>query len=325
MSKVELLHNIIESLRAVTAQEDKLAILKRYEKENLLRRIIHYGYNPWVDFKMQDFKPKHMGKKFGMGIAKFMHILDDIVANKLDQREAEFACRMAFIHIQDQEAHIMLDLLNGTFDVGLTIETINSVWPNLILAYPLRAVKSGTHKNYTQFPAGVQPVSRGLRVNIIINDGVGEIRNSKGEVLSQWSSLVDQFVILAQGQNTVFDGHAVVADGTNIVETNNEAVLAADLTNIRFMIWDVIRYDGFIQGKDTRIGYNWRYNGIEHMMMLAAGKIENPIYDVVRAELVGSQEQLDATVEKHNGQCIIKSLAGTWAHGESAEEIICGL
>ena len=44
MSKVELLHNIIESLRAVTAQEDKLAILKRYEKENLLRRIIPVSY-----------------------------------------------------------------------------------------------------------------------------------------------------------------------------------------------------------------------------------------------------------------------------------------
>lgn len=325
MSKTELLHTIIENLRAATAQEDKLAILKRYEKENLLRRIIHYGYNPWIDFKMKDFKPKHMGKQFGMGISRFMHILDDIVANKLDQREAEFACRMAFIHIQDQEAHILLDLLNGTFDVGLTIESINSVWPNLILAYPLRRAKPGTHENYSQFPAGVQPISRGLRVNIIVKDGAAEFRHSNGAVIAGWEQHAHQFVTLAQGQNTVFDGHAVVADGIKIVATDNDAVLAADTANIRFMLWDVIRYDGFVQGKDTRIGYNWRHNGIEHMMILAVGKVENPVYDIVRAELVGSQEQLDATVAAHNGQCVIKALAGTWAHGESDEEIICGL
>ena len=113
-----------------------------------------------------------------------------------------------------------------------------------------------------------------------------------------WNMYDEQFINLAQGNNTVFDGHAVIAKGTQIAETDNQAVLEADAKDVKFILWDVIRFDGFTKGEDTRVGYNWRPNGIEHMQILAIDKNKNPCYDLLRADLVGSQEQLEMSVKK---------------------------
>ena len=41
------------------------------------------------------------------------------------------------------------------------------------------------------------------------------------------------------------------------------------------MLFDSIRYDGFVEGKDNRLDKSC-YNGIEHMVMLA--KVEDPCF-----------------------------------------------
>jgi hypothetical protein len=181
----------------------------------------------------------------------------------------------------------------------------------------------GKQTTFESYPAAVQPISRGLRVNVIIHKDTVTYKNKLGEDITGWEMYDEQFMNLAQGQSTVFDGHAMEVNGTEIVETDNKKVLEADAENIRFVFWDVIRYDGFINGEDTRIGYNWRYNGIEHMILLAMDKNTTPCYDTVKADLVGSNEQLELTVQKYKSKCVIKSLDGTWTHGTDPTQLIC--
>ena len=325
MSKIALLSSFVTNVQLSNKQQAKYDILKKYQKESSIQKIIEIAYNPWLNFGMQEFEPKHMGKKFGMGLPRFMHIIEDIISKKFDKKEAEFACRMAFMHMNDMDAPVFLLILNQTMaeTLGLEISTINKVWPGLITSYPIRCATVGTVDNYDKFPAAVQPVSRGLRVNIIVNDEKVSYRLKSGEEIENFTIHNDDFIKLSQGQNTMYDGHAVVIDEkNNVVSTENQEVLDSDPSNVRFMLWDAVRYDGFVLGKDSRIGYNWRYNGIEHMMMLALDKVENPCYDLVRAELVGSQEQLDSTVSKHKQGCVIKCLEGTWSQGQTEDEII---
>jgi hypothetical protein len=315
MSKVNLIPNIVDSLQATQSQE------KKYEKETLFKRIVLFAYNPWINFKLQHFVPKHMGKKFGMGMSRFMHMFDEIIEGQLDPKDAEFGFNMAFLHINLEEASILLGIINQSLDLGLEIETINKVWPDSISSYPLRTAKVESYKNFDKFPASIQTVSKGLRINIIISDNTVQYRQKDGSVIEGWDHWNEQFINLAQGQNTVFDGHAVIAKDNKISETDNAKVLEADVEDIRFIFWDVIRYDGFIVGKDTRIGYNWRYNGLEHMMMLAYAKNPQPCYDILKAEMVGSKEQLDTAIKNYS-KAVIKSLEDTWTTGESDGEII---
>jgi hypothetical protein len=321
MSKVNLIPQIVESLQATQSQERKLEIVKKYEKESLFKRIVLFSYNPWINYKLQHFVPKHMGKKFGFGMSKFMHMFEEIIEGQLDPKDAEFGFNMAFLHVNTEEAPILLGIVNQSLDLGLDIETINTVWPGSISEYPIRIAKPGTYKTFDKFPASLQTVSKGLRVNIIIRDNTVQYRQKDGTVIEEWTHWDEQFINLAQGQGTVFDGHAVVAKNNKISETDNTKVLEADVEDIRFIFWDVIRYDGFIKGKDTRIGYNWRYNGLEHMMMLAYAKNPQPCYDILKAEMIGSSEQLSTAIKNYS-KAVIKSLDDTWAHGESDDEII---
>lgn len=324
MSKTGLIFSIVQSIHKEQAQEEKRQILLKYQKEATFKRILEVCYNPWINLKMEDFVPKYLGKDFGMGISRFLHIVDDIIAKKLNQKEADFAARMAFMHINKTEAPVLLQILNGTLAdyMGLEIDTINSVFDNLIMDYPLREIKENTIENYQNFPASIQPLIRGLRTNIIVHDKSVQYKGKNGNDFD-FSIHNDQFLTLAQGQGTVFDGHAVlVDDSNNIISVAEDEILDADPKDVRFLIWDAIRYDGFIAGKDTRIGYNWRYNGIEHMILLALDKVENPVYDVVKAELVGSQEQLEQSVTKFKDGCVIKQLDGTWSQGVTDQEFI---
>ena len=323
MSKVHLLSKLLTQVKAYNSQEEKFELLFTYRKEPIFKRIITIAYNPWINFGMQDFAPKRMGKEFGMGIVKFLHILTDISDEKYTDKEKQFSCQMALTHIDENEAELMVSLLRQELDLGLELETINRVWPGLIMIYPISMPTVGKQTTFESYPAAVQPISRGLRVNVIIHKDTVTYKNKLGEDITGWEMYDEQFMNLAQGQSTVFDGHAMEVNGTEIVETDNKKVLEADAENIRFVFWDVIRYDGFINGEDTRIGYNWRYNGIEHMILLAMDKNTTPCYDTVKADLVGSNEQLELTVQKYKSKCVIKSLAGTWTHGTDPTQLIC--
>ena len=325
MSKSGLISSVMHSLHSTVSQEDKMQILNKYHKETSIKKIIGIAYNPWLDFGLQDFTPKHLGKKFGMGIGFFMHIIEDITQGKLDAKEAEFACRMAFMHINTEDAEVFLKLINQNLGqyLNLDVHTINSVWNELVMTYPLRQAQIKPIDNFDGFPASVQELSRGLRINIIVSEDGVSFRLKDGNEIDNFDIYKDQFLTLAQGQGTVFDGHAVVTDNNKIIATDNDSVLEADPESIRFLLWDAIRYDGFINGEDTRIGYNWRYNGIEHMMLLALDKVENPCYDIIKAELVGSKDQLQATIDKHKKGCVVKSLDSIWKHGIADNEIIC--
>lgn len=324
MSRTGLISSIIKQVASYNSQDSKLEVLQKYCNEKTLKRIVELAYNPWLDFKLQSFTPKYMGKEFGMGIARFLHIFDDIIQGKLEDNEASFAWRMAFMHVQNLEAEPLLMLVNQTLDkhLDLEIETINTVWPNLILPYPIRQAQPGSITGFDKFPASIQHISKGLRVNVIVKDKKVDIRTKDGIVVPGWETFHEQFLILAQGQDTVLDGHAMVVDSGTITDTDNQQVLDADPTKIKFTFWDAIRYDGFVDGKDTRIGYNWRYNGLEHMMMLSAANVTNPCYAMLRAEMVGSMEQLENTIKGYKNGYVLKELSGTWEQGPTLNEII---
>ena len=57
------------------------------------------------------------------------------------------------------------------------------------------------------------------------------------------------------------------------------------------------------------------------MMMLAYAKNQEPCYDILKAEMVGSKEQLEATVKNYS-KAVIKSLDNTWSNGSTLNEII---
>lgn len=322
MSRVNLIRSIFDQIKQAPTQQEKLAVLKKYNKESLFKRIIFLAYNPMIQFDMDDFNTSSKGRDGGMGISKFMHILDDIIKNNLSKEEAVFACKIALTHINDIEADIFLGILKKDLDLGLEIETINDAYDDMIPGYPLQQV--GTFdpmRSKFTFPAVAQQVSHGMRVNIVVKGNVCQFRNKQGEIFHEFDKFGEQFKTLAQQGSIVFDGHAVKINEKNEpVEATDEEILETDLDYVRFILWDSIRFDGFVEGKDTRIGYNWRFNGLEHMMFLAADKNSDPVYGLPAQTIVNNVSEAVQISKKY--PIILKDFSGTWRTGVTSHEVL---
>lgn len=325
MGKYVGIREIVDKLKSAKTQAEKREILEYYSYETLLKRVLHFTYNPLITFDMDDWNPKNKGIDYGIGMSKFMHVPDDIQQGKFTQEEAVFACEVALMRIAETEADIFIGMLKKDIGVDLDIATINSVWHNLILEYPIQESSNFSEEKLQsfEFPCVAQKMSTGLRVNIVVRSNSVEFRNKHGEILHNFDMYVEQFSNLAQNGNIVFDGHAVVVDDNmNIIGTDDLVVLAAKPENIRFILWDTIRYDGFVQGKDTRIGYNWRYNGLEHMMFLAIDKNPLPCYRASESKVISKIEEAFQYAKQIKNPIVLKNLSGTWRNGPTVEELI---
>jgi len=326
MSRTTIFESVINKLLAAKTQEEKRAVLEYYSYETLLQRVLRYLYSPLITFNMDDWKPKFAGKFHGMGMSKFMHVPEDIFQGKFTQEEAEFACNVALQNMNEKEVSTFVAMLKKDEDhFGVSIELINSVWPGLILEYPCQEACEYSAESFSSFdvPFVAQRMYKGLRVNIIVRGNSVEFRDKTGKILHNFDLYVEQFSNLAQNGSTAFDGHAVVVnDDMKIVSTDDDVVLAAKPENIRFILWDAIRYDGFVEGKDNRIGYNWRFNGLEHMMFLAVDKNPTPCYRAAEHKMVGTVEEAEAYAKEIKNPIVIKNLSGTWANGKTKNELI---
>jgi|TARA_R110002074_G_scaffold166722_15_gene327534 hypothetical protein len=325
MSRPGLTSRIANSLSEASDQESKYIILQKYRQDRLIKRIVNFGYNPLVQFGMESFKPNYAGIPHGLGISKFLHILDEILAGKLDESSATFATNLALSHISDDESDILIQLLHKNLNWGLETETINRVWPDLIKNYPLQTPAKYTKTNYKKFeyPVAAQKISHGMRINIVVIHDDVTFRNKHGVLMPQFDVHAAQFRALAQNQRTVFDGHAVLIDAdNNEVAALDEQILNSHPNNVRFILWDSIRYDGFADGKDTRIGYNWRFNGLEHMMFLAFDKNPNPVYGLPVHAVIKHASEVTTFSQDNDCDCIIKNLPGIWHSGETKDELI---
>lgn len=325
MSKKALMRAIGDSLTEAPTQEEKLTILSKYEKEPLLESIVKYAYNPLIQFDMDDWTPAKDGKMHGMGIPKFLHLFEDIANKKFDHDEAIFSCNLAVTHMDEQQVPIFVGVMKKNLQWGLTAETINKVWDGLIADYPVQHPTEYSDESIKEiaFPCVAQQFVDGYRINIIVRDSHVDFKDSTGSPVHYFDSFKEQFITLTQNGTTVFDGCAVVVDDNrNVVGTDLEDIETADPKYIRFFLWDSVRYDGWIECKDTRIGYNWRFNGIEHMMFLAADKNTSPCYALPSTEVVGDFEQAKAFAERNNWDIVLKDFAGTWRAGITPHEIV---
>ena len=325
MNRIAKVRRFSNALHNASTQPEKLLVLEKYKKDSLIQLLVTFAYNPMMQFDMKDWVPSKTGKTHGMGIPKFVHLYEEILNNKYTLSEAKFACNLAVTHMNEEEVPIFVAIMKNDCDWGLELDTINNVWETLISAYPVQHSSEYSEesiKNIT-FPCVAQQIVDGVRLNIIVRNEVVEFRNELGELMHEFDEYGDQFKILTQNGTTVFDGCAVVVDDKlNVIGTTLDDIRAANIADIKFFLWDSVRYDGFVEYEDTRIGYNWRFNGIEHMMFLAADRNTTPCYTMPHTEVVADIDGVHKMIAATNFNVVVKDFAGTWRNGITPYEVV---
>lgn len=320
---------VFENIKNANSPDEIKSALVASGPDPLIQKILFYTFSPLVEFNLSDWEPNDNGTDGGSGISKFMHVPNDIFENRFTEEESYIAANLVSSHISDEEHYIFVGMLKKHIDLGVDndtmIDIINDVWPGTIQRYPLRKAGKLDEQIIESFskPLVAQEMTRGLRVNVAVRGKTVTYKLGDGTPIEGWHIWDDQFRTLMQEGNTVLDGHAQVVDENNIVvETDNDAVLAADPASIRFVFWDAIRYDGFIEGEDTRIGYNWRFNGLEHMMLIAAGNVTLPCYRASEFIVVKNLKQARKWSITNDFDFVIKNLNATWKTGTTDQEML---
>ena len=325
MAHIPMIRYIADRLKEAETQQEKQSILERYDSDTLFQRILYYTYHPMIIFGLDDYQPKlPLEKEDGMGVSKFMHIPEDLAENKLDSDEARFACNLVFGHINEYEAEIFLGMLKKDIGVGLEIDTINNVWNGLIPGYPVQkpTVYTNELSRGITFPAVAQPYIKGKRINIIVKYNLVEFRDENGNILNGFQDYVKQFSDLAQNQSIVFDT-VLIKNYDEIVDLDySDDKLEIEYGKEHFVIFDVIRYDGFLKGLDNRILYNWRYNSIDHMTYLARDLNPSIDYSIITSKVVKNWDEVNEALIELGRDMVLKNLESVWMGGNNPEHLL---
>lgn len=315
---------IIQALLDANTESAKVDVLLKYDKSKLLKRIISLAYHPLKNFRLDNYTPGHesIGKEEGMCISKYVHILDDILHDKLSADDAMYACDLAMININaDNEAMLFYGIVKETDPLNLTVDIINKAWPNFIPVYPLSKPSEEFSDGFI-WPAVAQRCIDGVRINITVYSGIVEFRLSNGDLIHGFESHALQFINLAHQSNIVYDGAIILVENEVQVSAPSQYILSADPDNVRFVLWDSLRYDyGYINGEDNRIGYNWRFNGLEHMMLLAHPLNTKPCYQLPEYQMVSNIDDATTYSNDLGTDIIVKSLSGTWRAGADSNQV----
>ena len=181
-----------------------------------------------------------------------------------------------------------------------------------------------------KWPAFAQLKMDGMRFNAIVKDGKCEFRTRNGKEVNLLGNLEAEFIALAAGNNTVFDGELVVMDeedwqyldrqtGNGILNKAVKSTITPELANrVCATLWDIIPYEDF-QNSISKHAYKHRFALLE-AMHLDSGKIR-----IVSNQIVANLEEARTLFERYlaEGQegIILKDSMGLWENKRSRGQI----
>lgn len=315
------LPDIFNAIKQAETNEQKIEAIRKYSYDGLFKRVLLFTYSPVLSFGLSGWDENVQGLQHGLGISKFLHVIDDIIENKFTHEEAIFALNIALKNMNSEEVDIFKGILNKKQDIDLDIEIINAAIPGLIPDFPRQQLRfiDKDQLDELEFPVSIQECYPGMELTIIIRGNSIQFRNTDGSEIGYLNDFIPDFSRLAQEGNVSIEGCILKVDESGICEEQPDSFEDVPKENIKFIMWDIIKNDRFFEGEDTRLGYNWRMNGIHHMMLLAAQADVTPIYDVpVQVPVKTKEEVLNVLSEK---MCIVKSMSSFWKAGTNEQQV----
>lgn len=315
--------NILNQLESNNSRNFKLDVLKQNKDNQLFKEVITLALNPFINFYQRKI-PKYITKPVSQHYS-----LDSALSNLYILSNRELTGNAAIDYLSDvlssvseDDAKVLERVITKDLKCGVARSSVNSVWKNLIPEYPVMLCSGFSEKTIEKikFPAIVQLKMDGMRFNAIVVDNKCEFRSRNGKELNLLGFLEQEFIDLAGGIDTVFDGELVVElndtisdrqTGNGIVSKSIKGTLSSEEANlIHATVWDCITYDSFIQGI-SKTPYSVRFNRLSQLSFPQNNKIKFIEYSVVENYDAAKnifEEYLNAGQEG----IILKDLSGIW-------------
>ena len=328
------INKIFEDLAANNSRLFKIEYLKQYENNALLKEVIRLALDPFTQFYIRKIPAYAHLKDTDIGLANAVEQLSLLSKRTYTGNKGIDHLREILCNLPTDSAKVIERIINKDLKCGVSVATVNEIWPDLIKEYPCMLASGYDQKlvDKINFPAIVQLKMDGMRFNAIVVNDKCEFRSRNGKELNLLGHLEDEFVTLAKGENIVFDGELIVTDGFGVMDrqTGNGILSKAgkgtiseeEASRVKAIIWDEIPVMFFKSGLYSK-PYKNRF--AEMKDRLRSLKSSGFKVEAVESQYVDNLDDAQTLFQRYfeagEEGIILKDLDAVWENKRSRKQI----
>ena len=328
------INEIFEDLAANNSRLFKIDYLKKQEHNYLLKDVIKLALDPFTQFYIRKIPQYEQILNTDIGLKEAMDQLGYLSKRMYTGNKGIEHLRLILCNLPPDSAKVIERIINKDLKCGVSVSTVNEVWPELVKEYPCMLASGYDQKlvDKIKFPAMVQLKMDGMRFNAIVNNGKCEFRSRNGKELNLLGHLEDEFITIANGENIVFDGELIVTDGFGVLDrqTGNGILSKAgkgtitqeEASKVKAIIWDEIPVLFFKTGLYST-PYRVRFASMKDRVISL--KSSGFTIEVVESQYVDNlddaQNLFQRYFDKGEEGIILKDLESVWENKRSRKQI----
>ena len=206
--------DVINELKNESSKNKKIEILSKYKNDPTLKLVCFLTYNNHIQFGIKKIPEyENIGGFDGLSLKKALLDIEKYIAGRIKTGQAaKDYLELTLASLIQEDADVLELVIKRSLDCGVSVSTVNKVWPGLIPVFEFMACEPW-HKGEIKFPCIVQEKSDGMRLMMFIekyNKYTMRTRNGKiFDDLGVFSEFAKNFV-----PGTIIDGEMlVIKDG----------------------------------------------------------------------------------------------------------------
>lgn len=327
-----MINEILNTLAGNASKNFKVEFLTKNKDNELLREVIRLATDPFTQFYIRKI-PQYAQSpnEIHLTLDEAVKRLFELSSRTLTGHAAIDHLRSTLSGLSEGDAKVIERIIQKDLKSGFGASTANKVWPFLIAEYPVMLCSPFDVKlvNKIKFPAIAQKKEDGMRFNAIVRGKSCEFRSRNGKEIQLLGNLEQEFIELAAGVDSVFDGELLVmldgdlqfADrqtGNGILNKANKGTITEkEAKQVHAQLWDVIPYVMFTDGY-APFSYESRFAKLQN-------KTIPPKLHIVESTIVNSLEEAQEIFESYLNDgfegIILKDKSGVWEDKRSKTQI----
>jgi len=324
-----MIDEILNTLAGNASKNFKVEFLTKNKENELLREVIRLATDPFTQFYIRKI-PEYTSSEIKLTLDEAVKRLFELSSRMLTGHAAVDHLRSILSGLSEGDAKVIERIIKKDLHAGFGASTANKVWPFLIAEYPVMLCSPFDVKlvNKIKFPAIAQKKEDGMRFNAIVRGKSCEFRSRNGKEIQLLGNLEQEFIELAAGVDSVFDGELLVADdegyildrqtGNGILNKANKGTITEkEAKQVHAQLWDVIPYVMFTDGY-APFSYESRFAKLQNKT------IPTKLH-IVESTIVNSLEEAQEIFEGYLNDgfegIILKDKSGVWEDKRSKTQI----
>ena len=339
---------IIEKLRTLSGNA-QLDYLREHKDNQILKEVLYYTYNPDLKYNIDKAKlDKASGKVIRTANvdSRDYTVIDkdvweryksslDSLAEKKGVKEADIVSLYTtyFLYCEPLSASLLKGILLKDLRINMGVTSFNKIWQDFYFEYPYMGARGFSDKNLDKikYPAFCQTKMDGLYCNAIVDvkNQTVKYMSRQGKKLNVGNILDDSLLSIQCKDNFVLNGEILVwykdserplprAIGNGIIKRDDKT--PEELDAIKYVCWDFIPYENFVNGGIWEVPYEVRYKTLLQMIKMAGDKLR-----IVDTEFANDREEVLKIFKKkyEAGEegIVVKNRTQNWVDGKPAGQV----